>query len=416
MITLKELGLRFWKSGLALALGMLAVLETPSAQCPAPDKLDGGPCCAQAQENIPWFKQVTQPALDICYRDCGVEFVGNCRARWTPLHVLGTTGVDCGYRAQRLDLFDPVGNLKWTGVMRLAYSRTWQEADPSGVPLQVWRFLVNGDLRATSIVGPAPCPLPTCAGAFGNRVKVSGYIDFAQACVATGPPVQIAWMLAHACDTIDHAPGFPRAGVFHPERSYAFVGPAAGFVPTPLTVLEGTPGSMLEAMRRLRHPAPGTTGPITCEFEERLNHFLGPVATFCLCATSPPLSAQWLNAPLNLASACGSTLVSPGPFLPGYLSMGIGRWTAPGTFPGVEDVRWNAGSYIDSDPCTGIARNVVAYGATTLGGFPATQVLSSGIGGPLPLIFLDQADAIRTGGGPVMNVPYLSELILNLNH
>lgn len=398
-------------AGLALATSSLA-----SAQCPTPDKLDGGPCCAPAQEKVPWFPKVVQNSLGICWRDCGIEAVLPTTARWSPLNILPATGPDCGYRLQRLDLMNGAGVVQWTGVMRLLYSRTWMETDPSGTAIQVWRFLVNGDMRASTTVGPAPCPLPPCAAAFNGRVKFSGYIDYADDCVAS-TPVAIAWMITHACDPIDHAPGFPRAGVFHPGRSYTFLGPGAGFVPAPMVAVEGSAAfSPFEAVRRVIHPVPGTTGSVKCEFEERFGHTLTPTTSLCLCTVGGPLSAQWNLGFLNGNGVCGTTVTTTGgPLLPGFLSMGIGTWTAPGVYPGVETLRWNTGNYDYTEACTGILRNEAFYGVSTLGGYPAVQV-TSGPALPLPPIFIDQANAIRTGGGVVMNIPYISDHILNLNH
>ena len=141
---------------LFLVLALCIWSAPAAAQCPLPDQLDGGPCCTQAFENLSIFKKVTVNSLDICWRDCGIDFVGPSRAVWTPLKVLPATGPDCGMRYSRLDLLDPVGALKWTGTLQLLYSRTWAEMKPSGTPLQVWRFLVNGYLRPTPIVAPAP--------------------------------------------------------------------------------------------------------------------------------------------------------------------------------------------------------------------------------------------------------------------
>ena len=222
-------------------------------------------------------------------------------------------------------------------------------------------------------------------------------------------------MLTHACDVIDHAPGFPRAGAFHPGRSYTFVGPSAGFAPAPVVASEGTPGSGFEVVRRLVHPPLGTVGPIQCEFEERFAHSL-TLTPFCLCSGGPPLNPQWNVGALNGGGVCGTAIATPAsfPFLPGYLSMSIGSWTIPGAYPGLEDLRWSAGSYDYTDPCTGAVRPEVFFGVTTLGGYPATQILG-GPGLPLPLTFIDQANSIRKGGGTVMNVAYLSDHILNLN-
>jgi hypothetical protein len=400
---------------LFLTLLALRAVEGPSAaQCPAPDQLDGGPCCARAFESVPFFRKVAVDSMDICWRDCGLDAVSACRAVWTPLKTLPVPGPDCSYRLARLDLLDPTGVLKWTGEMRLLYSRTWSEMKPSGAPLQVWRFLVNGTLRPSSTLGPAPCPLPPCAPVFGN-VRFTGYIDYAQDCTTTAGP-EIAWMLTHACDVIDHAPGFPRAGAFHPGRSYTFVGPAAGFVPAPIVASEGTLFSPLEAVRRLIHPLPGATAPIRCEFEERFGHSLA-VAPVCVCSGGPPLNPQWNLGALNGTGSCGTTITTPAtvPFLPGYLSLGIGSWTIPGAYPGVEDLRWsvNCSDYLEG--CTGVTHSDVFFGVTTLGGYPATSVNSSGVVAFLPPTFIDMASSIRAGGATVMNVPFRSDHILNLN-
>jgi len=290
------------------------------------------------------------------------------------------------------------------------------ETDTAGFPLQVWRFLANGDMRPVAAM-PIPCPMPTCVPANGNRARFTGYVDYAASCAILPTFYQEAWMLTHTCDFIDHHVGFPRAGAFHPDRSYTFVGPAAGFVPGPIQPLEGTPGSPFEAMRRRNFPLPGTTGPVTCDYEERLQFNLLPMQQFCLCGpvAAPP---QWLLGNLNIFGACGSNVVTPGvPYLPGFLSMGIGTWTIPGIYPGVEALRWNAGGYDYIDACSTFVRREVFFGVTTIGGFPAMQLLSSGIGAPLPPTFIDQSNSLLpTSGATVMNVPYLSDHFLNLNH
>jgi hypothetical protein len=405
--------LRYCLSSFTLvALQLLA-----SAQCPIPDQLDGGPCCTLAQEKLPFFPKVTQDTLGICWRDCNVDQVALCRAIWTNVPLQQATGSNCGIRTMDLRLLDTTGIVKWRGRMRLTYARTWLETPPTGIVVQVWRFLVNGDLSPSAAVGPIPCPVPPCAPANGNRVRFTGYLDYALDC--SNNVFQNAWMLTHACDFIDHHSGFPRAGAFHPDRSYSFVGPAAGFVPAPLLPIEGTPGSPFEDVRRLRYPVPGTTGPIHCEFEERIQFSLLPQSQFCLCGL--PGTQQWNLANLFLTGVCGTSIVTTGgPFLPGFLSMGIGSWTFPATYPGVEDLRWNTGGHDYVDPCTGVVQPEVFFGVTTIGGDPAFELTSGGPGAPLPPFFIDQANSERFAGGvlsgTVMNVPYASDHILSLNH
>lgn len=400
-------------------LGLLAFANRAEPQCAGPDQLDGGPCCTQAQPILPKFPNFTQPSLEICWQNCNVAGLINYRAVWKNVTIAPPTGIPCGERLMTLDLIDTAGVLTWTGTQRLQYSRTWIETDPGGLPIQVWRFLVNGDMSPATSLATIPCPVPSCVPVNNNRARFSGYIDFAANCAVAPTLYQKAWMLTHACDAIDHAPGFPRAGVFHPDRSYTFVGPSAGFVPGPIQPIEGTAGSVFEAMRRRNFPPLGTTGPVTCDFEERLiNHTLTTNAQFCFCGPAGA-PAQFHVATLGIAGACGTTVTTPGgPVLPGFVSMGIGTWTIPGTFPGVEVVRWNAGVYDDVNPCAGFVRRGAYFGVTTLGGFPARQLLVTGPAGPLPPTFIDQSSSLRPGLGlaPVMNIPFVSDHFLNLNH
>jgi len=410
--------MRFLKYILAALVGLGAWSGVAAAQCPKPDGLDGGPCCAPASLQVPTFPNFNQPALEICWRDCNVNSVLPYTARWKFLNFgVGTPGGGvvgpCGEDLVALELRAPGNVLHWSGTLRLQYARTWMETGPGGFPTQVWRFLVNGDLRAVAGI-PIPCPVPACAPAFGNVVRFTGYIDQALNCAIVPTTYQRAWMLTHVCDFVDHAAGFPRAGAFHPDRSYSFVGPAAGFVPGPLQPLEGTPGSFLEDIRRRDL----TVTPPACVFEERMSFNLAQLNQYCLCGL--PGTQQFLLGNLAITGGCGSTVTTPGgPFLPGFLSMGIGSWTIPGTFPGVEAVRWNAGNYNYFDGCTGALRSEVFYGVTTIGGFPAMQILTSGIPPAiLPPTFIDQSNSLPppNGAATIMNVPYVSDHFLNLNH
>ena len=88
--------------------------------------------------------------------------------------------------------------------------------------------------------------------------------------------------------------------------------------------------------------------------------------------------------------------------------------TLPGTYPGKEVLRWNAGAYQYEDPCTGISRQETFFGATTIGGWTALQ-----LGGTLtlPLTFVDQGNSVK--GNPsftTLNEPFRSDHILNLNY
>ena len=183
---------------------LLLLLFAPlgAAQICSPDRLDGGPCCVQAQPDIPRLRSFTQNARNLCWRECDLEFDQVCNVRWIFPVVSTTSGFDpCAPQFGRLRIRDAAG-VKWRGRIVAQYSRTWLETDTAGNTLQVWRFLVNGDLRPTALAGPSPCPVPASASVF-QRVRHTGYVDLARDC-ATGARDH-AWMLTHTCDAIEHA-------------------------------------------------------------------------------------------------------------------------------------------------------------------------------------------------------------------
>lgn len=379
------------------------------AQWAQPDNLSAGPCCTTTTVTAPRAPNFTQESLSICWTDCGIEMIDTCKASFSG----PTPPENCRNYAKRLRIKDLAGVVKWNGRINMRYSRTWIESDTTGVERQVWRYLANGDMRPTAAAGGAPCPVPPCTAAFGNKVRYTGYVDYAVDC--TGTMQEYAWMLTHSCDAVDHAPGFPRAGAFHPDRTYSFVGPAAGFVVSAITpVASGT--GMFEGVRRISRAA--GTNIDECEFEERGQHSLDPITDLCLCgpAVAP---AQFTVSDLKFMGGCGTTISTPGgPFLPGYLSQGLGTWTVPGTYPGVETLRWTAGGYNWGDPCVGIPSNEVFFGVTTLGGWPARQVPTAvDPGTTLGLTFVDQGNSVMgLAGTTTMNKPYRSTHIINLNY
>lgn len=387
-----------------------SALDVVTSTC-SPDLLDGGPCCAPAQPQRPWPSNFSHDALGICWQGCDVEAASVCVADWS---LVATNTAPCSIARMTLKLHDPAAAVtKWQGRFRVQYARTWREVDGSGTSIQVWRYLVNGNLKRTAAAGSAPCPVPPCAAAHGGLVKYTGYIDMARPCdpITGSGSSQFAWMLTHACDGIDHQSGFPRAGTFHPDRTYSFVGPALGFVPTPLLGVEsGTTAD--NAARRV--DVSGFT-PV-CEYEEPADLSLAAGVGSCFCDVTV-LSPQFVVSDLTLAGSCGTTLFTPGgPYLPGFVSMSVGSWTDPSTYPGVEDVRWNVAGY-DHDDCFGIVGQKVLFGVTTLGGHDAFTIpsIAGAPSEPLPLTFIDQASS-QEGGSAQLNVPWKkSDLFLNLN-
>ncbi len=406
-------------SRLLLPLAALFVLAARAdAQCPMPDNLDGGPCCAITNAVLPMFPDFTVPSIEICWKDCNPDNIINYAACWSaPTPAATAAGPLCSVFLSRLQLKDPAGGVLWSsGPMRLWYSRTWFESDGANQRLQVWRFLVNGDLRPSAAAGGVPCPVPNCAAAFGNRVHTTGYIDYALDCL--NGRFFMAWMLNHECDRIDHAPGFPRAtvaGSFHRDRTYTWVGPSPGFVVTPLGPNETGP-VFFEAVRRLDLPGGGLAG--ACYFEERLiDGFIQTFREVCVCRPVAAGPFQYFLSRLDAFGACGTRFsTTGGPFPKVFVSKSIGFWTDPTRFPGPEHLRWNISGYSFLDACTGATRKEVFYGVSTFRGYDAFQINAGGIGGPLPTTFIDQGNSLRNAAGAIlMNVDYVSDHIVNIN-
>ena len=400
------------KNVLLPILGTLALAVPASAQCPQPDSLDGGPCCGRAKITLPKFPGFKQESLSLCWLDCDLDKQANVTVRWSP-PTTGSTMPSNDY-SSILRMRDSAGNMIWRGKMRLTYSRTWEEREPVNQgKYQVWRFLVNGDLRHTNAAGAPPCPVPSCASAHQRRVRHTGYVDWAFDC--NTQKWSNSWMLTHACDKFEHIGGFPRGGGYHPDRSFSFVGPAAGFVPSALTPIEKGMET-IEAVRRLVRPFSPFFGSTTAsQFEEVVTFQIAPQQQ-PQCACSPVgKTGQFAVADLLINGVCGTNVTSGGQWLPGFVSMGIGVWTDPNVYPGTEIVRWNMGEYSYYEPCTQTTRTEIFHGATTFRGYEAYSLLSSGPSIPLPLTFIDQSNALRAGGTS-NNIPFISDHVLNLNH
>ncbi len=386
--------------------------QSRAQSCNVSDGLDPTTICGAGpfvQLNQQAFKQQT---LGICWRDCAVDTTAGYTGTWSGLAPMLSAVPplpSCAWYSTSLTLFQ--GNtIRWTGRFFAAYSRTWMEVDNAGAPLQVWRYLVNGDMTPVTAT-PGPCATPACAAPNSNLVRFTGYIDYALHCqggTTSSGLVEHAWMITHACDAIDHVAGNPRAGVYHANRFYTFLGPAAGFAVGAGGVIETGPAPF-EAIRRWD----AIVMPAKCNFEERLlsanfaaNSFL------CMCGVGP---ANWYEAFLTAAGSLGTT-VSPYPGSDPFRSFPIGTWTNPAVFPGVEQVRYNTNDLRYAE-CTGNPPRFEYYfGVTTAGGYQAFQVSPVSPPNTLPLTFIDQGNSIILPGGlPTRNRPYRTDHILNLN-
>lgn len=396
-------------SRLAPTLAVIAALALPSrAQCLTPDNLDNSVVCGAAQTKVPQ-RSFQQTARAICWNNCNVGSTGTYTALWGALNPMNANNAgmppSCAWYQTRVRLFSGA-QLAWDGQLFAAYSRTWLEApNAAGNVIQVWRYLVNGDLRLVNSSVATPCGAPSCVAPNGNVMRFTGYVDYAYDCSTL--LTQRAWMLHHGCDAVDHVTGYPRAGTYHPGVSYTFVGPAAGFVPGAGATLEAG-GAAVESLRKWD----ATVLPARCGAEEPLlTASIGANAMVCLCGSGP---SNWFEGTLFAAGAWG-TVVSPFPGSDPFRSFPVGQWTNPNVFPGVEELRWNSNEaqFVE---CTGVGRQEYYFGVTTAGGWQAYSFNASTPPAPLPQTFVDQSNSVvLPANTATRNRPYRSDHLLNLN-
>ena len=430
--------LHILRQSLLLTLGGLTLaLTSPAQNPPLPDGLDAGPCDELAFLVLPDFPTFEQDSLQICWKNCSVEKTQTLRAKWriTSHSIAGRRTPDM---RGRLTIKDSQETVLWKGRMTMTYSRTWLEDQlPSGETLQVWRFLVNGDLRPTQAAGGSPVFVPTCAAECDNNVRYTGYVDWVRN-LSTGK-WENAWMLTHSLGKYEHYQGYPRDNIevvdTHEDRVNCFVGPAAGFVPLAMTP-HALPvqSTTQEALRKTRvkffdvpshlggaHQGNGRLLMIS-QGEESITGFqTGGSAPFCACKLGGN-DPQFTTGTLSITGTCGTNISTGSPSNPYnppfggyYLSMGIGMWTDVATYPGMEFLRWNMGFYDFMDLDGSQDQKEVFYGVTTLRGYVATALTEDGPGIKLDPGFIDQCNSLWLGGKPTWNIRFRSDHILNLN-
>lgn len=392
---------------LALFVVSLVASASASAQCFQPDMLDNpGAGCSAAQTSVQQ-RAFQQQSLGLCWQNCALTSQTLVSVIFGPLNpmVVNMTPPQSSCAWYRARVWVLVGNtVTWTGQLHFTYARTWLETPMPGQFVQVWRYLINGDLRRVA-TGAFGCGDPSCVNSFGQNARFTGYIDYALDCQSN--ITERAWMLTHACDVIDHAPGFPRAGTFHPTDEYTFVGPAAGFVAGATGQVEA--GTMAAESIRAWD---ATVLPARCHIEEPLvQASITASQMLCLCGTGP---ANWFEGQLVAFGGFGGMVV-PFPNSDPFRSFPIGMWTNPSVFPGVEELRWNCNEALYVD-CQLPTRQDYYFGVTTNGGFQAYSMPTSTPSVPLGQMFIDQANsAVLPGTATTRNRPYRSDRILNLN-
>jgi hypothetical protein len=405
----------------------LAVAAPGAAQplpWPMPDGYDpAGGCCQPAQPTLPPFPAVTQQIKFICWNNCNPQFCVNICVSFGVPAPLVRAGVvfDCGLYLIPITIRTCAANpvTLWSGRLLATYSRTWLEdavPDPAGAPdHQIWRFLVNGDLRPSTFLlqnfGNNICVVPPCHAAFQNLVYWFGYIDYRNDC-ATGRWT-VEWAIDHECDRFHHnadsARPAPVGAVFHPQHSYNFVGPSS-FVCTiniPCANFQSPPA--FEAVRSLIWQ--GVTQPPICLRRDRLTQFgIVPFQDLCVCAGPPPNPLQYSLSEFFGMSGCGTGFniaTQPKPFIQKKLGFFPDAAGNPFKF-----LCMNMGDVNYFDVCTMLTTNEYFEGVETIGGFPKFTVN----GTPLPFRqFIDDGSSNFVNNARRKGILHVVSKIINAN-
>lgn len=204
----------------AIVLGFALMAVAPvSAQCGIDDGL-AGPCCTPANPNLPIFPALQTTGRGGVIRDCNVE------AQFPTGTVVTNFPIIDDYYLMQISI-NGGGVVINNATFFAKYSRTWMELSSAGV-VQVWRFLVNGDVPYTVNAASVPgLPAPISAfPPFNLPVHFNGAVDYAMLCGTTN--WNVAYWLTHGCPTEMHAPwsAVPiPAAVGWPRRVYHFAAP-----------------------------------------------------------------------------------------------------------------------------------------------------------------------------------------------
>jgi hypothetical protein len=307
------------------------------------DGFSSWPPCAPttAATNLPAFPVMTVGGLGAVIADCGVESQFNTSATLVPMQVLP----DYWLITITIDAQPAFSIGNQTLVAK--YARTWLEGPPIGLPIQIWRFLVNGDLVYTpGATGGPGNPIPLSAlPPYSMPVHFVGHLDFVQ---KQGSGVwEIAYSLTHFCPIESHAAfsqrPIPEASQW-PNRTYHFVGPS-NFVfdafPSPAGFIVG------ESSRRSTGIV--SPGPYTVFNEASIQRGIVTTSSLdCVGGSATSSTPRYSHQFLGLASEYSATQNAPIssspigiPTIPtGLRGLGIGKFVAqPGAqYPGEEYV------------------------------------------------------------------------------
>ncbi|MEX1025580.1 MAG: hypothetical protein WD226_10950 [Planctomycetota bacterium] len=351
---------------IGLALASLAPMARSQA-CFGPDNLDGL-CCDSVSINLPAFPDWSVQGSAVSWTSCNPDPKQPCS-----ITVTAPVPITCDVYSSNFSA--AAGTSIATGTLEMAYSRTWDEVDPAGNLIQVWRFLVVADLDT------APIPfLPADDPSF-----YYGYVDYARACQVPGPlPAwQSALVLFHNCDRFLHAPGISAMpGAFDPARTHAFVAPDNALQPFDHSAIVPPPGGA-PIQGALRDP--GDPAAATCRARDRVPQgILNVLANGCVCPGSLTLPPRNAATQLTAFGQCGGGALSLDVTGSGFpwlhlVSTSIGRWMSPAVYPGTESALVYEGPVFWRESCPPQNFVDLQYGAGSRGGWDRQIASPTGI-------------------------------------
>jgi hypothetical protein len=408
------------RRSLVAALAAFALVLPSQAQFCGVDDGFVGPCCAPAAPAYPVFPTLTLGGLGGSFNNCNLDCQWNTTVTIAPNQVL------CDYWLFGLSITGatPADPTIPGAVLLGKYARTWQELTPLG-PIQVWRWLVNGDLP----YGALPSSATLCKYPFATMpptflpAHYSGNIDYAFNC-ATGT-WEVSMALTHLCVYEVHGPlsavPLPIPAVT-PPRTYHFVAPANFvFGPGPSPV-----GPILADAERESN---FITTPYTCLTENPIvQGFINDVFLDCHCGAPTPVTPPLYHHQNLFATVvnCGVALpiisVPIAPVLPtGLRFQNIGAWIAVAggqNYPGPMNIGHYMG-LIDSPPMCippgALGTLNAVSGVGTVGGYGAFLYTSPA--GTIPFMKSIDLGNILTLPSllPALGTIYISDRVWSMN-
>jgi hypothetical protein len=374
-----------------VSVALAAVVLSGATIAQTNDWFSAGACCTPvAGTSLPAFPGVTFGGRGASIADCGVEAQWGTAASLTPVQVLPD------YWLIGIDIDAQPAFSVTNQTLAAKYARTWIEypSGGGGAPLQVWRFLVNGDLVYSPGPGATESTVPKSAlPPFNMPVHFVGNVDFALDLGTAN--WEVAYTLSHFCPQESHAwfsrRPIPEANLWV-NRTYHFVGPAN----FQFDGVAGSPSGLIVGESARRSTGLVSGGPYAVLSESGVHRGLvSDISYECVggpgssSANAPRYAHQWLGA---CSEFCPGGAIAPVASLPiglptlptGFRGLGLGVYVpaAGSQYPGQEYLSVYLGVLDSAGVCASPGSPSVhaVTGVGTAGGHPVVL-----FDAPLPL-------------------------------